>query len=110
MNDTELLTLAAKAAGMEPPFDALGGLRAWVGSPEGGHWWSPLEDDGDALRLAAKLQLDVLQDTSFVSIKQWCAVDAEARDLAYERVDEDRLEVTRRAIVIAAAEIGRAMP
>lgn len=59
MNDKELLEMAAKAAGYE--------LADKVDSqiPSGGVWiidkngkdavWSPLLDDGDALRLAVKL-------------------------------------------------------
>lgn len=116
MSDREFLELAAKAAGMEPPFDALGGLRAWVGSPEGGHWWEPLNDDGDALRLAVKLGIEICPDaedhstqTAFMvgncgynTYEEW----GQFRDGR----DDDPMRATRRAIVRAAAEIGRAMP
>ena len=51
MTDRELLELAAKAYGVEVEFDADG--VCWK------HWpsfkWNPLEDDGDALRLAVRL-------------------------------------------------------
>lgn len=57
MNDQELLVLAAKAAGMPKQVDDIGVWSAWVGSLEAGHWWDPLTDDGDALRLAVKLDL-----------------------------------------------------
>ena len=87
MTDRELLDAAAKAAGIE----LTGSDRAaWVNGSSYG--WNPLTDDGDALRLAVKLRLDVA----------W-----------YERnpleLDVDPYAATRRAIVRAAAEIGRAM-
>jgi hypothetical protein len=62
--------------------------------------WNPLTDDGDALRLACKLHINVFiyEDetstaTSGVVAKNWGSVEAN----------------TRRAIVRAAAEIGRTM-
>jgi hypothetical protein len=97
MTDRELLELAAKAAGLkgwkfyeEHPVD--GYPRHSFGMRLGGNRWNPLTDDGDALRLAAKLFL-------------WQAV----RD-GYQHVDSDNdiYAATRRAIVRAAAEIGRA--
>ena len=90
MSDRELLELAAKAAG-EVAGD-------WIGNP---HYmngvlmrWNPLDDDGDALRLAVKLRLLGSEDS--------CLVTA-----MYELGDP--LAATRRAIVRAAAEIGRNM-
>lgn len=67
MNDRELLEAAAKAAGIEidksgfngggtgnTGFDLLGNaVLDWHNSKT----WNPLADDGDALRLAAKLYL-----------------------------------------------------
>jgi hypothetical protein len=57
--DGDLVQLAAKAAGMPAPVDENGVWSAWVGTPENGHWWSPLTDDGDALRLAVALGLRI---------------------------------------------------
>lgn len=65
MTDRELLELAAKAAGSDV-FELDGGwvqkigkeidgLERWVGR------WNPLEDDGDALRLAVKLEMQICQ-------------------------------------------------
>lgn len=109
MNETdrELLELAAKAAG----------LRLFVWGSKGaenvclkqddkkpGPRWNPLTDDGDALRLAVKLQL--LVDTNGMHARVCFPYEA---PLAYEAMGEDRHAATRRAIVRAAAEIGRAI-
>lgn len=53
MKDRELVELAANAAGISS--DGLGGCF----NIETGAVWNPLNDDGDALRLAAKLSLDI---------------------------------------------------
>ena len=89
MTDREMLELAAKAAG----YDA-----KWIGEPfmvlgDGEYWW-PLRDDTDAFRLAAKLGITVDWGTSPVS--------------SYAALQE-RLEMTRRGIVKAAAKIGSKM-
>lgn len=111
MTDRELLEFAAKAAGIEIDWD---GGRALVVQMFRGHlknWvdWDPLTDDGDALRLAVKLRLTIYHDELAVIIKhkryswEWMG----------EMVSEDggdRNSATRRAIVRAAAEIGKAMP
>lgn len=105
--DERLLMLAAQAEGREPPIDANGVFSSWVGSAENGHWWNPLEDDGDALRLAASLKMDVLQDAESISVKRYVGPDVDHQYLAYECIDGDRLQTTRRAIVIAATAIAR---
>ncbi|MDU4249053.1 hypothetical protein [Pseudomonas sp.] len=110
MNDTELLTLAAKASGMEPPFDSLGGLRAWVGSADGGHWWNPLEDDGDALRLAVKLDIHVKRYAGSTTAQELGSVESHTEHDHWPQNDNDQMSSTRRAIVTAAAKIGRTMP
>ena len=109
MTDKELLELAAKAAGIE----IIGfGEVFWV--PEGEELqrpWNPLIDDGDALRLAVKLRIDVMTDCpNSVCIEvpvgkkdNW--ITECTKDDSFENV----LIATRRAIVRAAAEIGRSM-
>ena len=94
--DRELLELAAKAAGIAFEFcrPELGGCLA------GGRWWNPLTDDGDALRLAVKLRLIVEPGACWIS-KHGPAFG--------EDVLAGVMTATRRAIVRAAAEIGRAM-
>ena len=103
MTDKELLELAAKAAGVE-----LEDERIWVHAKEGmgGSWekWNPLTDDGDALRLAVKLNLDIhhnMNEEPFVSV--WCSPEMKYINIEY---GEDRFADTRRAIVRAAASIG----
>lgn len=56
MSDRELLELAAKAAGIELEYCPVSGFH-WVTSKYSGLWWDPLNVDGDAFRLAVKLQL-----------------------------------------------------
>ena len=101
--DRELLELAAKAAGIDVfwwPADDPVALRL----KRNNDLWNPLTDDGDALRLAVKL---------FITFR--CETFAEAitpngnvfRVFASE-VD-DPYAATRRAIVRAAAEIGKSM-
>lgn len=116
MTDRELLELAAKACGydtshpwnaerltLDPPVFAL----CIDGVSTG---WNPLSDDGHALRLAVKLQALVSQHLSYASVcfpygpmalrgQSWC-----------EHYKDDPCAATRRAIVRAAAEIGRTMP
>ena len=99
--DRELLELAAKAVGQER--SAAGDL--W--SSDRGQLWSPLTDDGDAFRLAAMLCME----TYHADDGGWAAYASHptARGIAYaiERHGEDPCAATRRAIVRAAAEIGR---
>jgi len=60
MTDRELLEAAAKAYGLIEHRYADGvGMMAAYTPQDGFHgpWWSSLEDDGDALRLAVKLHL-----------------------------------------------------
>lgn len=114
MTDRELLELAAKAVGMNAD-EAMWHPRAgfvWVKRVDGmrkENAWNPLTDDGDALRLAAKLKIDI----------EWQATNPfpEPRVEAYQRNDEgsyfcaDEPEDNyRRAIVRAAAKVGEAMP
>lgn len=123
MTDRELLELAAKAAGIDydpdkskphPVNGAFWGLWLIIkGEPYEGQRcrWKPLTDDGDALRLAVALNLDVLQEP--VSSKS-NAVEVvaniegiEFQPWAWENRAPDPYAATRRAIVRAAAEIGR---
>lgn len=91
MNDKELLELAAKAAGL------LHLINAEVFGGEYAGQWNPLDDDGDALRLAVKLNITV--HPGFVYMPTGRLFDF--RDYANQPA------ATRRAIVRAAAEIGR---
>lgn len=103
MTDRELLERAAKAAGIELVWDwefpnrvkRSGNLAAW----------NPLEDDGDAFRLAVKLFItvshDIGMDTVIASFPNYPA--------AVESAAQDSCAAARRAIVRVAAEIGSRM-
>lgn len=99
MEDRELLELAALAA----PGIAAGDVLWDMGREKE---WVPLTDDGDALRLAVKLGLmvDVCHDANSVS-----AIPDPSQSFlgAKEQYDGDPYAATRRAIVRAAAEIGK---
>ena len=109
-SDRELLEMAAEAAGIETH-----GWRAT--EPYGGYYvlpeketgaytlWNPLNDDGDALRLAVKLRLEI----GFPTEKAVWAFGRTGR-VCREINGPDPYASTRRAIVRATAEIGKEMP
>lgn len=112
-DDKELLKLAAKAAGLNVKAEQVDAddLFTWliVGEKHTKQRtpWNPLTDDGDALRLAVKLQMDIQQDEHQVYV--WFWIDHSDDDCITEDPGDDRFAATRRAIVHAAVEIGRAM-
>lgn len=101
--DKELLELAAKAIG-----------TIYV---DGASWddeagWNPLDDDGAALRLVVKLGISVQHSAMFDTLEPSIETfDSEDRfDGWFEQPKgNDPYAATRRAIVRAAAEIGRNM-
>ena len=104
MTDRELLEAAAKAAGISVWTDIDGNHYSANGIGAAEQQWNPITDDGDALRLAVGLGISVLY-SDFTG-------EAEARwnRGAYRLTEygpDDPLAATRRAIVRAAAEIGR---
>jgi hypothetical protein len=97
------LELAAKAAGIKIPkpnpwftYDEAYGFM-WMNMDGRAveKKWNPLADDGDAFRLAVRLRMIVTPGT------------ARLLDGRVFGKDMDSIEETRRAIVRAAAEIGR---
>jgi len=115
MTDRELLEMAAKAAGVvltwgskymvgDDEVDCTDIPYATSDSPDcAPYYWNPLEDDGDALRLAVKLEIDVNHGDTLV-------VAEKVRPIEYgvaEQKGTDPYAATRRAIVRAAAEIGK---
>jgi len=105
MSDRELLELAAKAAKMEP--------LCWSKQNHGARAWDPLFDDGDALRLAVKLGIDLmfgLQMMDGVACMTAMFPLADDWDAVSEPTNDNLQAATRRAIVRAAAEIGKGMP
>lgn len=111
--DRELLELAAKAAGVALHF--VNGnpkeiTEHWPCDPTEGpqerEWdWNPLTDDGDALRLAVKLRLDICRPAA--SDERVCVWVDHMADFIEEHEGADPMAAARRAIVRAAAEIGR---
>ncbi len=113
MTDREMLELAAKAGGINgldfdyaekegfgyfgPRLPAMSGICAQIH-----RYWDPLRDDGDALRLAVKLHMQVSVTTE--------SCRAETLPCLGVRVnDSDENLATRRAVVMAAAAVGREM-
>ena len=101
--DRELLELAAKAAGI-----ALEWRYDWRGNSLEEPWhneeiWNPLTDDGDALRLAVTLNIN------FNLSGKHAAVAQPGSAVVQQYRNGDPYAATRRAIVRAAAEIGRQM-
>lgn len=107
--DRELLEAAAKAAGIkgqwmaEPP-DGLSEDPYFNFVVATGYIWNPLTDDGDALRLAVKLGLTINPYKRGIFVSR----DEDEPVITEEWADDD-YAATRRAIVRAAAEIGRNM-
>lgn len=103
MTDRELLDLAAKVAGYDYITETEGDVFAWKGRDciE----WNPLTDDGDALRLAVKLKLSLYINHA---VRVDCHIpNAFPATPLYEPLEPDVYAATRRAIVRAAAEIGK---
>ena len=105
MTDRELLELAAKAAGLNYRDDLWN--AGHVHTEFGWREWNPLTSDGDALRLAAHLRLTVGDEDQ--SVRSMAFAYARHTDMprCYEPSQNDPAAAYRRAIVRAAAEIGR---
>ena len=123
MTDKELLELAAKAAGIykEPVFYSNDGVISFGDKCTE---WDPLNEDGDALRLVVILRLPLsftnkqtgkCSKENKYGLEAWvdCGRYWHSSDSMYyphdERLGEDPCADTRRAIVRAAAEIGKGM-
>lgn len=121
MNDRTLLELAARAAGIKArwfkvnQWRRLDGCRLHTGQKDvfGTHHrkpWNPLTDDGDALRLAVKLDITIGPEHPDVVGKSLCRASWNNRNMSLgEFGDGDKPSAYRRAIVRAAAEIGKSM-
>lgn len=111
MGDRELLELAARAAGFPVKWHDSGIYGPTMEIMEceaGGPPWNPLTDDGDALRLAARLRLQINPGKH---LGDGCTVETQRDGIAgCTAFYDDKAEQMRQAIVRAAAEIGRRMP
>ena len=110
MNDRELLELAAKAGGIDYKPDN----KDWKHDDHCAFWsyddlctcgarWNPLDDDGDALRLAVKFLFEIDMGRGCIVIRHSVGFKI------LEAFNHDPYAATRRAIVRAAAEIARNM-
>lgn len=105
MEDRELLELAAKAVQL-PECGWMGTAFMYV-KDNTFIDWNPLTDDGDALRLAVELGIDLeWRNDGRIAAYRHATADGHCFT-AIEASREDRLAATRRAIVRAAAEIGK---
>lgn len=120
MTNREMLELAAKAAGItltpvEVKNVAKQGDDRFIGYltdsdqwPPG--WFDPLTDDGDALRLAVRLNVWPVRVFSPKNHPDTIRVQAGSEywtEITEEEIFDDPFAATRRAIVRAAAEIGK---
>ncbi len=101
MNDRTLLELAARAAGLRSHWFFGEGEGLQVSRKNEGHRfnWNPLTDDGDALRLAVLLNLEIHSPKSNPTVMFRTAEN----DVFYQDT------CIRLAITRAAAEIGKSM-
>ena len=110
--DKELLKFAAKAIGYDLHINLAGAAQLWRDG-EYASFWDPLKYDLDALRLVAELRIYIYydqqkQNLNAPSLTRY--INAIAEDCyigALEPEGTDPHAATRRAIVRAAAEVGR---
>ncbi len=111
MTDRELLENAATAVGYEFNrifYDAQSGLLVWWEPPTNyeSRDWNPLTNSGDAFELAVKLRLDLtFYATALLNTEYVYVGDSDTRT----ELHLDDLAAARRAIVRAAASIGKEM-
>ena len=114
MSDKELLELAAKAAGYTLDEQML--EKGWAFCKELHGYWNPLEDNEDAFVLAVKLGLCIYinrvrsdgGDSPEVTV-YYGGLFKDKKIEMWTGIDDDYYEAARRAIVRAAAEIGRSL-
>jgi len=107
MTNRELLELAAKAAGIEGWWSGDDFCYGYNGNQNIPVPWRPLTDDGDALRLAVDMEFHIRSLSNGESLLARVIVDCAPTHAGH---GNDRCAPMRRAIVRAAAEIGKAMP
>jgi hypothetical protein len=103
-NDVELLELAAKAASLDFQYSDDGRIFISGVPGIGLKQWNPLTHDGDAFRLAVKLQLLVSIDAKYTRV-----TDGRGKFAREDHPASNACAATRRAIVRAAAEIGKSI-
>lgn len=103
MTDREMLELAAKAAGIYYWIDG-DAIITHGEAPVSSIEWNPLHDDGDALRLAVMLDISLNLCSPAKSVMTSDGFNGVLRE------EGSGIQSVRRAVVRAAAEIGKAMP
>lgn len=80
-------------------------VETWIGDAQNGHWWSPLGNDEDAIRLMTQLNIDIefIEGVDIVIAKP----DVKIENVPHQSFHPDKMDAVRRVIVMAAAEIGR---
>ena len=113
-DDRKLLELAAKAAGYDIDWRDWRDLGSHIKykNRTTGQWWNAEHDDGDALRLAVKLELEMYfgDDEDGTSVHVGYAADPDSAAMVrycIQPSDANPYAATRRAIVRAAAETAR---
>lgn len=92
MTDLELLELAAKAAGISGRYSRH-------------DYWYPLTDDGDSRRLQVQLGIDVTVSGKHAAVASY--INGPNFQV---HANGDLCAATRRAVLLAAAEIGKGRP
>jgi len=106
MDDIKLLEFAAKAAGIEYNLHyGCGDALRLTSKSANALYWNPLKDDAQALRLVVKLEL-LLDMTAGGYCAYLCPINKAYYPVCEENTG-DLYAATRRAIVRAAAEIGK---
>ena len=105
--DSELVELAAKAAGMVLTYlpEQVGECAVYRNADGGETNWTPLTDDGDALRLAVKLEM-MVDTVNRVVAGYTSSITIE---IGFDDLGNDPCAANRRAIVLAAAAEGEAV-
>lgn len=116
--DRELLTLAAKAGGIEvdwlytdlhQPASLPHGYFVIRNSSGGHSFWNSLADDGDTFRLQVTLRIKSRYNEALGQGLAWDSMQRESQ-ANVEDCGRDECAAARRAVTLAAAEIGKAMP
>ena len=105
----ELLELAVHAAGLPyvkpaPEYDGRFGLEVGSENPMRCWTWNPIDDDGDAFRLAAKLRIEIAYNEENKCVCRFWT-NTKGFTAVAERIGDDPCAAVRRAIVRAAAKI-----
>ena len=107
MSEQELLEYAARPAGIDGRyFKSDNPIHTGIYRAGHDYYWNPLISNSEALQLAAKIRIDIYYEKQH-SGHPWSVV----ADSCFTETDENQTmeEATRRAIVRAAASLGRSM-